>query len=393
MTAIVHGRADVVVVGARCAGAATALLLARMGHRVTMVDRASFPSDTLSTHALSRGGMVQLARWGLLDRVMASGTPAIRRIRFFVAGRDVVDRTITPRSGVDHLAAPRRFALDQILVDAAVEAGAVLHTGVAITGVVREGPRITGVAGRHGGADVLLPATVVVGADGYRSRIAEAVRAPFLEEGPAHGAVHYAYYRRSDWDGFEFHIADGVMAGVFPTHGGEANVWACTPAATTSLSPAARAEDFLGLVGSASPELAERVGTAHRTSGVRGAIGLANHIRQAWGPGWALVGDAGLHRDPITGHGITDAFRDAELVARALHEVFTGQRSEDDAGRLYHQLRHELVHELFEATVALSGFPPVEEFVAQQFRANAAMEDEARFLAALPGLSDALAAA
>jgi flavin-dependent dehydrogenase len=324
---------------------------------------------------------------------MASGAPTIRRVRFFVAGRDVVDRTITPRSGVDHLAAPRRHVLDQILVEAALEAGVVLHTGVTITGVTRDAGRVTGVTGHQGGAEVRLPATVVVGADGAASRIARAVDAPFLQEGPAHGAVHYSYFGRQDWDGFEFHVAEGIMAGVFPTHGGEANVWACTPAATTRLSAAERVEDFLALVATASPELADRARGAERTAGVRGAIGLPNHVRRAWGPGWALVGDAGLHRDPITGHGMTDAFRDAELLARALHEVLAGERSEHAAGRLYHDLRHALSHELFDATVALSGFPPVDDFVDQQFRANAAMEAEARFLAALPDLAAAPVAA
>jgi 2-polyprenyl-6-methoxyphenol hydroxylase-like FAD-dependent oxidoreductase len=363
-----------------------------MGHRVTMLDRSTFPSDTLSTHALSRGGMVQLARWGLLDRVMASGTPAIRRVRFF-GGDEVVDRTVTPRAGVDHLAAPRRQVLDQILVEAAIEAGVSVHTGVEVTGLRRSGSRVTAVTARTPAGPMTLPATVVVGADGLRSRIARAVRSPFLDRRHADGAAHYAYVARPDWDGFEFHVADGVMAGVFPTHGGEANVWACTPAATTRLSRSTRAGDFLRMLASASPELAERVRSAPRTSGVRGAIGLPNHIRRAWGPGWALVGDAGLHRDPITGHGITDAFRDAELLARALHEALTDQRSEQDAGRLYHELRHDLVHDLFDATVALSSFPPVEEFVAQQRRANAAMEVEARFLAALPPIPVGVSAA
>jgi flavin-dependent dehydrogenase len=385
--------ADVVVVGARCAGAATAMLLARHGHRVTLVDRAHFPSDTLSTHALSRGGVVQLTRWGLLDDVLASGAPAIRRVRFFVDG-EVVDRGIKERAGVDVLVAPRRTVLDALLVDAAVAAGAELHTGVAVTGVTRVGGRVTGVVGRdEDGRHRQFDGRVVVGADGIRSRIARAVDAPFLDQRGALGAAHYAFYAGGDWDGFEFHIADGVMAGVFPTNGGEANVWACTPAATTRLGVADRVDGFHALVRQANPDLADRLLGVRRSSPVRGAIGLPNHVRQAWGPGWALVGDAGMHRDPITGHGITDAFRDAELLARALDGVLAGELSELDADRLYHELRHEAGSELFDATVAMTRFPPVEEFVAQQQRATRAMEAEARFLATLPPFRSALAAA
>src|SRR4051812_33251666 len=129
--------ADVVVVGARCAGASTAMLLARLGHDVVLVDRATFPSDTLSTHGFSRTGVVQLARWGLLDRVLASGAPAIREVSFHAHGQTVV-RPVKPRAGVDHLVAPRRHVLDTILVDAAAEDGVDVRTGISVTDVVRD---------------------------------------------------------------------------------------------------------------------------------------------------------------------------------------------------------------------------------------------------------------
>lgn len=384
---------DVVVVGARCAGAALAMLLARQGHRVVVVDRATFPSDTLSTHAIARGGVVQLARWGLLDAVLDSGAPAIRRVRFH-AGGDVVDRQIKGRSGVDLLVAPRRHVLDQLLVDAAIEAGAEVRTGVSVTGVTRHLGRVTGIVGHDAPREpVRISARFVVGADGLRSRVAREVPAQVAVRRPPGGAAHYAYVARPDWDGFEFHIADRVMAGVFPTHGGEANVWVCGPGDHVERLRGDRPAGFLTLLASANPELAERVAAAGHTGPIRGVAGLPNHIRRAWGPGWALVGDAAMHRDPVTGHGITDAFRDAELMARTLDRVLRGEEAEAAAGRAYEARRHELVHEQFDATVRMSQYPPVDEFVAQQRRSTEAIEAEAQVLSELPAWPAPLVAA
>ena len=384
---------DVVVVGARCAGAALAMLLARQGHRVVVVDRATFPSDTLSTHAIARGGVVQLARWGLLDAVLDSGAPAIRRVRFH-AGGDVVDRQIKGRSGVDLLVAPRRHVLDQLLVDAAIEAGAEVRTGVSVTGVTRHLGRVTGIVGHDAQREtVRISARFVVGADGLRSRVAREVPAQVAVRRPPGGAAHYAYVARPDWDGFEFHIADRVMAGVFPTHGGEANVWVCGPGDHVERLRGDRPAGFLTLMASANPELAERVAAAGHTGPRRGVAGLPNHIRRAWGPGWALVGDAAMHRDPVTGHGITDAFRDAELMARTLDRVLRGEEAEAAAGRAYEARRRELVHEQFDATVRMSQYPPVDEFVAQQRRSTEAIEAEAQVLSELPAWPAPLVAA
>src|SRR5213078_3874713 len=117
-----QSRHDVVIVGARVAGAATAMLLARLGHDVVAVDQAPFPSDTVSTHAIARSGVVQLRRWGLLEAVLASGAPAIRQVTFH-AGGESVTRPIRHKAGVDLVVAPRRYVLDTILAAAAQRAG------------------------------------------------------------------------------------------------------------------------------------------------------------------------------------------------------------------------------------------------------------------------------
>ena len=173
--------ADVVIVGARCAGAATAMLLARGGHDVVMVDRATFPSDTLSTHAIARGGVVQLHRWGLLDAVVASGAPPIRRVEFCTGDQPVV-RTVKDRYGVDFLVAPRRHVLDPLIQGAAVDAGARLRPSVTVTGVVRNAAgRVIGITGRDGEGPIEVHARFVVGADGLKSRVARSVGARMLE--------------------------------------------------------------------------------------------------------------------------------------------------------------------------------------------------------------------
>jgi len=377
---------DVVVVGARSAGAATAMLLAAAGHDVQLVDRASFPSDTLSTHAIGLNGMVQLDRWGLLPKLLEAGTPPIRNLSFRV-GEDVIVRSIKERFGVDMLMAPRRHVLDTLLVDAAVAAGAKLRTGVTIDGVLRSDMgRVAGVHGqnRHG-ARLEIEAAVVVGADGRGSRIARAVDAPFTEVRQAnHSATYYAYFS-GHWPTMKYYLGDRTFAGVFPTNHGEACIWVCLPADKAdrirrrhlTLDGA-----FDAMLRDASPELAERIKTsATRRSVTRGATRLPNHLREPVGPGWALVGDAGYHRDPITGQGISDAFRDADLLATALDGVLRGDVDEAIAFTEYHQLRDLMLREVFEITCELVTFPSAARFVELQKQLSAAIEAQAAVLA------------
>ena len=225
-------RHDVVVVGGRVAGSATAMLLAHLGHDVVVVDQASFPSDTLSTHSIARSGVVQLHRWGLLDEVLDSGAPAIRQVTFH-AGGESVTRAIKHKAGVDLVVAPRRYVLDTILAAAAQRAGARLRPGVTVTGVRRGGRgRVVGVDGHdRAGAPIQIDARYVIGADGLRSRVARSVGAAVYETHPAEGAAQYAYYTGSPWTGIEFFVAERSLAGVFPTHHGQACIWVCTPSA------------------------------------------------------------------------------------------------------------------------------------------------------------------
>jgi flavin-dependent dehydrogenase len=382
-----QARRDVIIVGARVAGAATAMLLARLGHDVVVVDQASFPSDTLSTHSIVRSGVVQLRRWGLLDSVLDSGAPATRQVTFNADGESVT-RMIKHKAGVDLVVAPRRYILDTIIAAAAERAGADVRMGVTVTGVQRDRRgRVTGIYGHDStGAPVEFGGRYVIGADGLRSRIARSVGAEIIDHRPATGAAQYAYYAGSQWSGMELFVAEQAFAGVFPTHGGQACIWVCTPSADAKEArrrAGSREEAFGQLLRRAAPQLAERLHHARRTSPVRGMLRQPNQVRQATGPGWALVGDAGYYRDAITAHGISDASRDAEFLAIALDQAL-GAAGESTALARYQQQRGEALREIFEITCRLAAFPAVPMFVELQKQLSAAIDDEAAALAARP---------
>jgi flavin-dependent dehydrogenase len=377
---------DVAIVGARAAGGALGILLARMGHDVVVLDRAQLPSDTLSTHSIARSGVVQLHRWGLLGEVLASGAPAIRQVTFHTSD-GARSLAIKDRAGVDVLVAPRRHVLDTIVARAAARSGAALRLGETVTDVHRDAAgRVTGLRARGRDGDTVdLDAAIVVGADGVRSHVARSVGARLVDERPADGAAYYAYYGGVPWSGIELFVADGMLAGVFPTHCGEACIWLCAPAddvLAVRRDGGSVTAGFERLLERRTPALAARLGPARRTSPVRGAVRLPNQVRQAFGPGWALVGDALYHRDPITGHGISDAYRDAELLATALETALRGERSFDDALEDYRRRADDARREIFDITCALAGFPPVPRFVELERQLSAAIDVEAAALAA-----------
>jgi flavin-dependent dehydrogenase len=383
-----RSRHDVVIVGARVAGAATAMLLARLGHDVVVVDQASFPSDTVSTHAIARSGVVQLRRWGLLDPVLASGAPAIRQVTFH-AGGESVTHTIRHKAGVDLVVAPRRYVLDTIIAAAAGRAGAGVCTGVTVTGVQRDGyGRVTGIYGHdRAGAAVDLGGRYVIGADGLSSRVARSAGAAITQGRPAGGAAQYAYYAGIPWAGMEFYVAERSFAGVFPTHDGQACIWVGTPSADAKAArrrAGSREEAFGELLGRSAPQLAGRLRHARRTSPVQGMLRQPNQVRQAFGPGWALVGDAGYHRDAITAHGISDAFRDAEFLAVALDQVLSAGAEENTALARYQQQRDQALGEIFDITCRLAAYPPVPAFTGLQKQLSAAIDKQAAALAARP---------
>jgi 2-polyprenyl-6-methoxyphenol hydroxylase-like FAD-dependent oxidoreductase len=311
---------DAVVVGARVAGASTALLLARAGLRVLVVDRARRGSDTLSTHALMRGGVLQLRRWGVLDRVVATGAPPVRRVTFHY-GRETTTVSLKPYAGVEALYAPRRTVLDAVLADAAEDAGAQLRFGVAVTDLTRDGAgRVVGVTLRdHGGATWTERTPLVVGADGRGSLVAARVAAPTVVAGAHAGAYLYGYWPAADLDGYHWYYGDGLSAGAIPTNDGLACIFAGGPPAVLAAALRHRrpADAHQALSARLDRGLADLV-AAPPDGPVRVFRGMPARLRRPYGPGWALVGDAGWWKDPLSTHGITDALRDAELLTAAV---------------------------------------------------------------------------
>ena len=311
---------DAIVVGARVSGASTALLLAQAGWRVLVVDRARRGSDTLSTHALMRGGVLQLQRWGLLDQVEAAGTPPVRRVTFHY-GADCLPVSLKPNSGVDALYAPRRTVLDSVLVGAAENAGASIRLRVSVTDLTYDSTgRVDGVVLRDRfGATRVERAPLVIGADGRSSIVAERVGAPTISAGSHTAAFAYGYWPAADLDGYHWYYGDALSAGVIPTNDGLACVFVGGPPAVLDAAMRQRrpAESQRELLGRIDGGLVDLTATPPVGS-VRFFRGMPSLLRRPYGRGWALVGDAGCWKDPLSTHGITAALHDAELLATAV---------------------------------------------------------------------------
>ena len=280
-------RYDALVVGARCAGASTAMLLARAGLRVLVIDRSAYGADTLSTHALLRGGVMQLHRWGLLDAVRASGAPAVRRTTFhYGEERGAVE--IKARNGVDALYAPRRAVLDALLVDAASDAGADVRYGLRLVDLTRSADgRITGavVQDRFGSASA-VEAGIVIGADGARSTVAALVDASAYLVGSHKASTIYGYYRGIDVDGYQWYYNVDVAAGAIPTNDELTCVFSSTrPGRAQALLRRDAAAIHHRLLAECSPALADAVAGAHQLGGLYRFAGQLGHMRRAWGAG------------------------------------------------------------------------------------------------------------
>ena len=345
-------RYDAVVVGARCAGAATAMLLARRGMTVLLFDRDRRGADTLSTLAMMRAGVLQLHRWGLLEQVRATGAAAIRSTSF-IYGDEVITVPIKSRDGVDALYAPRRRVLDPILADAAAAAGAQVRFGPRLADLVRApSGRVTGVVLEdRDRTPHSIAADIVIGADGLRSSVAGKVGAATYHEGRYAAGVVYAFWRGLENRGNRWHYRPGVSVGAIPTNQGDTCVFTAMPSARFHDEIHADLDaGYRRLLLECAPGLVQELADATPSERLRGFPGQAGLMRQSHGPGWALVGDAGYFKDPITAHGISDALRDAEFLARAVG------RGTDQALAEYQTNRDALSRELFEITDAIAGF-------------------------------------
>ena len=371
---------DAIIVGARAAGSPTAMLLARKGHRVLLVDRASFPSDTLSTHYIHQPGIARLRSWGLLERLVETGCPPVTEMTFDVGPFAL--RAAPPASdGVLEGYCPRRTVLDALLLEAASEAGAEVRAGVAVDELLFEDGVVVGIRAR--GSEER--ARVVIGADGRNSLVARAVRAPEYETRTGRTCAYYSYWAGAQGQGAELHPRAGRMIISGPTNDGLQIVVAFWPREEFKAVRHDIETSFLEAVALA-PSLAERLAAGKRVDRFYGSADLPFYYRKPYGPGWALVGDAGYHKDPITAQGITDAFRDAELLAAALATGFGGTRPLDVALADYERARNEETRPMYELTYELASLAPPPP---QQQELLASLRDDpertSRFLGTVAG--------
>jgi 2-polyprenyl-6-methoxyphenol hydroxylase-like FAD-dependent oxidoreductase len=374
---------DAIVVGARCAGSPTAMLLARKGYKVLVVDRTTFPSDTVSTHLVHPPGVASLRRWGLLERLVATGCPAIHTYAVNFGPFTIAGAPGTTEAPVAY--GPRRTVLDKVLVDAAAEAGAEVREGFTVTEVLAEDGHVTGVRGHASdGPTITEQARVVVGADGRHSLVARAVEPERYHEKPPLLVGYYSYWSGLPMDGrFETYIRPDRGIGVWPTHDDLTLVIGGWPYAELQANRHDVEGNFLAML-ELAPAFAERVRAATRQARFVGTA-VPNYFRKPFGPGWALVGDAGYNKDFITAQGMHDAFRDAELCATALDETFSGARASEAAMGHYQATRDQQVLPMYEFTTQFATLEPPPPELQQLLGAvhgnQQAMDEFARVMA------------
>jgi flavin-dependent dehydrogenase len=363
------------------------MLLARKGYKVLLLDKASFPSDTISTHIIWPTGVSRLKRWGLLDSLVATKCPPVTSKVTFDLGPLVLSGSVPAYEGVSDAYCPRRPVLDKLLVDAAVQAGAELRENFSVQELTTEDGRVAGIRGRvSGGATVTERARIVIGADGRNSRVAEAVSAPMYEELPPLTCYYYSYWSGIPQEGAELYDVEGDKSvGLAPTNDGLSILIAIWRASEFQRVRADIEGNYMKTV-TIPKGLADRVRAGRREERFAGTADVPNFFRKPHGPGWALVGDAGYHKDPFTAQGISDAFRDAETLADAIDAGLSGRTSMDEALAQYEATRNESSMPMYGLTCDLARMEPPPPEMEQLFAALAGNEKESsQFFGVLAG--------
>ena len=376
---------DAIIVGARCAGSPTAMLLARLGYRVLLLDKASFPSDTLSSHYIQPAGIRRLAEWGLLERLAQTNCPAV-----WTTAADLGEFCLTAKHAGTGLPipgyCPRRSVLDTLLVRAAVQAGAELREDFTALELIFEHGRVTGLRGRSAKGELVSEnARIVIGADGMYSMVARGVKAAEYKAVEPLTCSYYSYWSGVELDGLELFPRAGRYLFAAPTNDGLAMINVLAPRAEFRAFRADTERYFLGALERA-PEFAERVRAGRQVERFYGTADTTNCFRLPYGPGWALAGDAGYHKDPISAQGMADAFRDADALASALDASWSGRQSMDAALARYQAERDAAVLPMYGLTCQMAQLAPPSppmQALYDALRTNSA--DTERFFGMLAG--------
>ena len=377
---------DAIVIGARCAGAVTAMLLARRGHRVLLLERGVIPSDVHRGHFIHRHGPKRLADWGLLERVVGTNCPPLTTHLtdfgdFPLIGRDIRVGNVAWGYG------PRRRQLDQVLVEAAIEAGVEFRPNFLVESCLWDGDRVTGIRGRdhRQPTSSTEKAFITIGADGRNSTLARAVGALSYEETPTLTCWYFSYWSGVPTEGFEWYLRKNRAIFGFLTNDNLFAIFIGWPIDEFGSVKADIEGQFMRVVDQI-PGFAERVRSGRREERFYGTADVPNFMRRPFGPGWALVGDAGCHKDPMMAHGICDAFRDADFLTTAIHEGLAGQRPLNEALMRYERRRNEVTMAEYRENIAAARFTPISPDLLQlrlALRGN--QEDTNRFIMALEG--------
>jgi 2-polyprenyl-6-methoxyphenol hydroxylase-like FAD-dependent oxidoreductase len=377
---------DVIIVGARCAGSSTAMLLARRGFKVLLVDRTTFPSDTISTHILWPHGAEILARWGLRDRLAATGVPPICRRMTFDVGPFALRGTIPDANDGMGGFCPRRTVLDSLLVNAAAEAGVDVRQSFTVDELLTTGDTVVGIRGHASGSgSVEERARVVIGADGVNSFVARTVHAAEYDLRPIAACCYYSYFSDVAQDDIELYVRERVAFGGAPTHDGLHLLMVNWP---TKDFAAVRADVEGHVWGAleAAPAFLDRMRAGRREEKWYGTAGVPGYFRKPYGKGWVLVGDAGYCKDPMTAQGISDAFIDAELLAEALGVWLSGRGTFEELLAAHESARNERVRPMYEFTTQLAALEPPPPEMQVLFGALRGNQDATNaFLSAITG--------
>ncbi|WP_079408251.1 NAD(P)/FAD-dependent oxidoreductase [Streptomyces sp. 3211] len=354
---------DVIVVGARAAGAATAMLLAQTGARVLMLDRASFPSDTVSTHFIQPSGVERLANWKLLPELLKTGCPPINTITFHLEAI-AINGTPYPVGKWNMAIAPRRVILDSLLVQAAANAGVEFRPMSSVRSIREEEGRVAGVEFSNRGRDYNERGQLIIGADGKHSSIARIVSSESYNDFGRIGCWFYGYWTGIPGEGSQAFVSGGRFIAAFPTNYDQHCVvagWPQDDFAKVKLDPMAF---LMSAAADLAPNLYDAIKGGAREVRLSGAGDLDNRYRRSTGPGWALVGDAGLVCDPVGAHGISSAFSQAEILARNVAASLGGSlEAIDDATAAYVQERDKITWDAFRTNAAFATNAPPPELL------------------------------
>lgn len=326
---------DAVVVGARCAGSAAAIAIARGGRSVIAIDRTAFPSDTLSTHVNFPSAVSEINRVGALDRVLAYSPPLCREGMVQADGVRCLQR-FAAVDGIDYGICVPRTQLDMALVETARAAGADVREKTGLVDVLWDGDRATGVRVSGPEGEYEIGCSLVIGADGRRSTTASRVGSDVPYRGSRNGRGAAFWYMDDPLVDTEWHQRLIQLrqlethALIFPCPGGRLLVLFMGPAEEVPLfrrDPEGQWDRMLR----ENPAVAERVGGATNRTKLRSTGDFPAFYRRSSGPGWALAGDAGHFKDPIIGQGIRDAIRFARLLGEAAGPVIDDPERLDSA--------------------------------------------------------------